>query len=207
MDSSGIPGTIGRESPVHYKYKARITGKSSHAGLAPEKGINAIKIAAEVITKIPSGRIDEGTTANIGTILGGVATNIVPEEVEIEGEIRSFEQRKAEQLLSETQKIFLHITVQNGGHLLFNEHKEYDHFRISSEADVVQKAVKVINDLGLEPIIESAGGGSDANIYNQKGIPSVVLGLGYENVHTKREYITLENLQKSMEIVSGLMRG
>ena len=206
LDSSSVPGTIVNQAPVHYKYEATVIGKAAHAGLEPEKGINAIKIAAEAITKIPSGRIDEGTTTNIGKISGGIATNIVTEEVIINGEIRSFDTQKAERMLKEIKNTFEETASSLNGSVTFEDNKAYDHFIVDEQQECIQKAKKVISSLGRTPTVISAGGGSDANIFNQKNIPSVILGLGYENVHTKQEYIEKENLYASMEIVLGLMR-
>lgn len=207
LDSSSKPGIIINEAPVHYTYEGKIKGKSSHAGIAPEKGINAIKIAGEVITKLPGGRIDFDTTANIGLISGGSATNIVPEEVIIKGEIRSYNKEKAEKLLNETKNIFITITEKNLGVPDFSFSKEYDNFKINEEEHVIQLAKKAIEKSGLVPKVESAGGGSDGNIYNQKGIPSVILGMGYENIHTKNEFMKKDDLFKVMEIVLNIVRG
>ncbi len=152
LDSSSKPGTIIVQAPVHYTYHCKVKGKSSHAGIAPEKGINAIKIAGEVISKLPTGRIDKETTANIGLISGGSATNIVPEETEIKGEIRSYNKEKAEKLLTETENIFITITKNNFGTWDFSYKKEYDNFKISENDEVVTLAKKAIEKASLIPI-------------------------------------------------------
>ncbi|MCL6087147.1 MAG: M20/M25/M40 family metallo-hydrolase, partial [Actinobacteria bacterium] len=68
FDSDGDIGTVINRAPFHNRINFKITGKASHAGGSPEKGINSIKSAALAITNIKSGRIDEETTCNIGVI-------------------------------------------------------------------------------------------------------------------------------------------
>ena len=207
LDSSSKPGVIISEAPVHYTYEGRIKGLASHAGIAPEKGINAVKIAGEVITRLKSGRINESTTCNIGLISGGTATNIVPEEVVIKGEVRSFNRESAKLLMKETEKTFMETTKEYGGIPGFSYEKEYDNFKVENNSPVIIRGINAIKQAGLVPAVKSAGGGSDGNIYNQKGIPSVILGLGYEKIHTKEEYMMKEDLYKVMEIVLNIVKG
>lgn len=207
LDSNSKPGVIINQAPAHFTYESIIQGKSSHAGIAPEKGINAIKIAGEVITKIKSGRIDSETTANIGLISGGTAINIVPEEVKINGEIRSYDKNKAENLLLNTKETINRVVLENGGKEIFTYFKEYDSFKIDENEEVIKIAMSAIKKSGLDPLIESAGGGSDGNIYNQLGIPSIILGMGYENIHTKDEFMRKDDLYKVMEIVLNIVKG
>ena len=89
VDSDGKVGGIVTAAPYQAKVYATIYGKTAHAGVAPEKGVSAISIASKAIAAMTLGRIDEETTANIGSFYGGKATNIVCDEVTIVAEARS----------------------------------------------------------------------------------------------------------------------
>src|SRR6266496_177778 len=100
---SDDPGFLFTKGPSSNHMEFRIHGLESHAGVAPEEGISAIKIAAEGIAAMKLGRIDPETTANIGEIQGGMATNIIPNLVVLKGEARSHSEEKLE---SQTQHMF-----------------------------------------------------------------------------------------------------
>lgn len=106
LDLSGKVGTAAVAAPSMISFKIIVKGKSAHAGFSPEQGIHAIKIAAAAIAKIQNGHVDADTTVNFGLIQGGNARNIVPEEVIIEGEIRSMVQEKALEQVATIKQIF-----------------------------------------------------------------------------------------------------
>ncbi|MGH9903269.1 MAG: M20/M25/M40 family metallo-hydrolase, partial [Pyrinomonadaceae bacterium] len=93
---SDDPGFLFTKGPSADHMEFKIHGLESHAGVAPESGISAIRIAAEAIAGMKLGRIDEETTANIGVIEGGKATNIVTNLVTVRGEARSLSDEKLE---------------------------------------------------------------------------------------------------------------
>ena len=97
LDTAGVMGAITYWSPTSVYLTITFQGKKAHAGVEPEKGINAVKVAAEAVARMPLGRIDEETVANIGTFVGGEARNIVPGSVVLEGMARSHDQAKAGQ--------------------------------------------------------------------------------------------------------------
>src|SRR5699024_12463877 len=102
LDSNGDIGSIVTTAPFQAKINAKVTGKTAHAGLAPEKGASAITIAAKSIAKMPNGRIDDETTANIGYFQGGkrTQTNVVVDEVSIVQEARPIKENKFDTLLT-----------------------------------------------------------------------------------------------------------
>jgi tripeptide aminopeptidase len=79
LDLSGAVGTAARRAPSIISVRAEIRGKAAHAGFEPENGIHAIFAAANAVSRLCMGHVDEETTFNIGTIQGGTATNIVPD--------------------------------------------------------------------------------------------------------------------------------
>jgi len=207
LDNSMSPGRIIVAAPTQYKLLWTVHGKASHAGVAPEKGVSAILAAASGIIKVPQGRIDEETTANIGIINGGKATNIVCDRVDIQAEARSLDERKVEELV-EAMSQSMRAGVEAKGAWLEEQRKlSYPGYRINKNNPVVVSAINAILRSGLEPKLVSAGGGSDGNIFNAAGLTSVNLAIGMKKVHTAEEQIAVKDLVKTAEIVYRLMAG
>lgn len=206
LDASGPVGTIVVQAPAQVGLQATIHGKAAHAGVAPENGINAIVVAAQAITLMKLGRLDSETTANIGIIQGGNATNIVPDKVELRGEARS---RNNDKLEAQMNQMVQAIQDACKAHMVtadITTNHSYSAFSLSEEDYVVQLALEAAQNIGLQPSLASTGGGSDANIINGYGIPSVVLGLGYTNVHTTSESLPISELVKAAEYVLSLIQ-
>src|SRR5271169_6009701 len=125
LDSGGSVGSLVVAAPTHITYEMQILGKSAHAGIEPERGINAIRVSSRIIAEIPDGRIDPETTANIGIIKGGTATNVVPQEVVIKGELRGHGAEKIEQTKSAIFETARRITEQHNARINITEQEEY----------------------------------------------------------------------------------
>lgn len=201
LDSGGSVGKLVVAAPTHITYEMRITGKSAHAGIEPEKGINAIRVAAEVISSVPNGRISADTTANIGIIKGGTATNVVPKEVVIQGELRSHDYKM---LQNTRQTIFdtaRRIVKKNKASIQIAEHEEYQSFKINEHDRFLEFMDGVVNNCGITPVHVTTGGGSDANIFNKRGIKTINISTGMQKVHSHEEYILLKDLYKGSLLV------
>lgn len=205
LDSSGPVGTIIVQAPAQKGIKVKIHGKSAHAGVAPEEGINAIVVAANAISSMKLGRIDHETTANIGVISGGSATNIVPDLVEMKGEARSRNSASLEAQTAHMVEAIEAACAKFGAKADIEVTDSYSGFHLQPDDFVVQLALKAVNHIGLEPIQQGTGGGSDANIINAYGIPSVVLGMGYENIHSTAESISIDQLTKAAQLVAAVI--
>lgn len=206
LDSNGPVGNIIVEAPTQNQFTVEILGKAAHAGVCPEEGINSIKAASVALAQIELGRIDQETTANIGTIKGGKATNIVPGEVKLEGEVRSL---KASKLNSETAKIesiFQEVSQQYGAKCIFNAKDVYPPFNFSAEDQVVKSAIAAFEKLNWPYQLLPTGGGSDANIINGKGVPTVNLATGMEKAHSIEEYQPLDQLEKITVVLLELIK-
>lgn len=201
LDSEGGPSDIYIKAPSHEKLKIKVFGKASHAGVSPETGINAIKTASYAISKMQLGRIDSETTSNIGTINGGRATNIVPDYVEIEGEVRSHNEDKLFNQVLSMENCLKNAINEFGGEYEFKKVREYSCFCLDENDKIVKVASKALKNINLEPKFLISGGGSDANILNSQGITSIVVGCGMKNVHSKSEYLVLEEFYKSCEFI------
>ncbi len=207
LDGEGSPGEIIVGAPGQYKYTINIHGKKAHGGLEPEKGINAVMLAAKALAEVKRyGRIDEETTANIGIIRGGVATNVVPELVTIEGDARSRNAEKLAIIRDEIVNTVVESVKKNGGKVDVEIEKKYNSFLVEEDSDVVKLAKRACEDFGFVPDVCLTGGGSDANFINEYGVPCVILGTGMSAVHTVEEFIEEEDLYNSALMVYGVLK-
>jgi tripeptide aminopeptidase len=200
LDSHQVGGlTIGAPSQNSMKYT--IHGLEAHAGVEPEKGISAIQIAGEAISKMELGRIDYETTCNLGTIQGGKASNIVPNEVQIKAEVRSHNQEKLDLITNKMTNIFQETTqkykLENfQAKVIAKVVNEYHSFKLEETDEPIQLAKKASQSLGIHHVCNIGGGGSDANIFNSKGRKIAIAGTGMKGYHTVNESIYIEDLIK-----------
>ena len=214
LDTSGVDRLIHR-APCANKLRVEITGRESHAGIAPEQGISAIEVAARAIAAMSLGRIDEETTANIGTIRGGQATNIVPRTVVIEGEARSHDPDK---LTRQTEHMIacFHEAAGQLERVIDGEAcqalvrcdvtADYPRMAVPRESPVVALVEAAAARLGRSVAVRAAGGGSDANIYNSHGIETVILGTGMTDVHTVKESVRVADMVRVAELLVEILR-
>lgn len=208
------PDRLINRAPSANRLHLKVLGKEAHAGASPEKGINAIFIASRAIAGIEWGRLDDETTRNIGTLRGGVATNIVPSRVTIDAEVRSHSEAKLNQATDQIIRTFQDAIDAyppnpfNGSLPRFEFHVQPDFKRthIPEDHPVVKLAHKAARGLGRRIRTQSAGGGSDANVFFQKGIVAGVLGTGMQGPHTRDERIALADMVKACELVLEIIR-
>ena len=206
------PEEVINQAPSSYQYHLEVRGKSAHAGIEPEKGINAIRILAFVLSSLPTGRIDEETTANIGKLQGGTAVNIVPEFAEAMGEFRSHSEEKIERLKKEIEskvkEIFEGLPKTEEGlpsyKLKFD--KVFQGFYIPEDDPLCQLVRKAGERIGLSIALKKKEGGSDANIFNANGKRCLILGVGMQKVHTKEEFIRKKDLINSARLVLEIVK-
>ena len=205
LDCGGQVGEIINAAPSQNSLKIIIHGKAAHAGSNPEEGINAIQVAGFVLSRMKLGRIDEETTTNIGIISGGKATNIVPDKVTLEGEVRSRNEEKLEKYTEQLKKIAEDTAQEFRAKAEVKTNREYYCYNLSADDRVVKIAMKAARDIGLQPELHPSGGGSDANVFNKKGFPSVDLAIGMEKVHTVDEYILVKSLKNTVKYVLSII--
>ncbi|MFC7441023.1 M20/M25/M40 family metallo-hydrolase [Laceyella putida] len=205
LDSDGEVGEIITAAPSQVKVLATIHGKAAHAGVNPEDGISAIQVASRAISKMRLGRIDEETTANIGRFQGGTASNVVPERVEILAEARSRNPLKLRKQVDSMVKAFHEAAEEFKAKAEVETQTLYPSFQFTEEDLVVQKAKEAVKRIGRTPRIGASGGGSDANVIAGHGIPTVNLGIGYQNIHTTKERMPIKELVKATELVVALI--
>jgi tripeptide aminopeptidase len=206
LDTGGDIGTVIVKTPTHYSFSAKIIGKTAHAGIEPEKGLNAIFVAAKAISACKFGRIDKDTVCNIGKIKGGGATNIVPDIVSFKGEVRSLSNKKVKHQLSIIEETFNSEVKGLGAQLIFKKKKEYKSFDVSNEKKILELCKSASEKIGIPHIETSSGGGSDANIFNEMRIPTVVLSTGMKNVHTINEEIKISDMVKATAYILSIIK-
>jgi tripeptide aminopeptidase len=206
FDCSRRPGTFIRSAVGCSLFTATVHGTSSHAGVAPEKGVNAIAIAAKAVSAIRLGRLDQQMTASVGKISGGEATNVVPDRCIVEGEVRSFDGAQIAAYLQSVQQAFDTAAGAAGGRVGFDVAEDFRPFVLDPASEVYRWTTETLGALGLEPAGIEYLGGSDANMLNASGLPAVNLGIGAQNPHANDEFILLEDLHTTAEIAAALIR-
>jgi len=206
FDVDGDIGTIVFKAPSQIKFNAVIRGKAAHAGINPGEGINAIKISSKAISDMKLGQVDEETTANIGVIRGGRAINIVPDLVELEGEVRSHRESSLENQVQHMQMVIDKAVCKYGGEVDYQIERLYSGFELPLESDIINLVKKSIIEMGLKPEFTASGGGSDANIYNERGLPTINLGVGMEKVHSTEERVKVKSLVELVELIIRIIK-
>ncbi len=194
LDAAGTPGGIVTGAPTQYTFIANFEGVASHAGVAPEKGISAIRMAAEATCAMQLGRLDTRTTANVGTIHGGRATNVITARCEITGECRSLDRDRVESVKAEMDAIMHSAAEKAGGSVDIVWRLEYEGFEVAEDGPEVTLVSAAMRDVGFEPKTYLTGGGSDANVLAALGIPTVALACGMIGVHGEDEQIAVADL-------------
>jgi tripeptide aminopeptidase len=155
---------------------------------------------------MPAGRIDEQTTANIGLVSGGSATNVVPERCRVEGEARS---RDREKLAAQLERMIEAVNVaaaECGVDATVTLEEDFVGFDLGQDDLPVRIAAAALADVGVGPVFIGTGGGADTNVFNARGLPSVNLGVGFENVHSAQESIALTRLVELYELAHAIVR-
>ena len=212
---SDDPGFLFTKGPSANHLEFKIHGLESHAGVAPEDGISAIRIAAEAINNMKLGRIDEVTTANIGVIRGGEATNITTNLVELKGEARSLSEDKLKAQCDHMVKCFEdaaakhEVTVEGKTTKAWVEsivEPEYYSMDVPDSSHVVQLVIQAAARMGLDVKTMASGGGCDANIFNRKGIECANLGTGMRAIHTVNEWLDVKDMYASAEMTLEILK-
>ncbi|MVP00124.1 M20/M25/M40 family metallo-hydrolase [Paenibacillus lutrae] len=206
LDSNGEIGGIAVAAPARAEIRIVMYGKSAHAGVNPEDGISAIQVASKAIARMKLGRIDSETTANIGSFSGIGPLNVVCDRVVLEAEARSIVQEKLVAQLEAMKEACLSTAADYGTTCDFESDIAYPAFMYEDNAPVVQLAMKALEGIGCKTSTFHSGGGSDANIFNGMGIPTVNLAVGYKEIHTTQENIAVSDLVKTAEAVVAIIR-
>ena len=214
LDVDGVCELITR-APAANQVNVTINGLAAHAGICPEQGLSAIQIAAEAIAGMRLGRLDEETTANLGVVQGGLASNIVPDCVVIRGETRSLSVLKLEAQTAHMRERFeaaaagRSVVVGGRTHraqVKVEARRQYEALDVREDASIVRLMRTAAERSGRSCRTRSTGGGSDANVFAARGIEIANLGCGMREIHTVNEWIDLKDVVVTAELVLGAMR-
>ncbi len=205
LDLSGKIGDAALQAPTLISFAAQFTGKASHAGFAPEKGVHAIAMAGHSIAKLQLGHVDDDTTVNVGLIEGGLATNIVPESCILRGEVRSFDHDKAINIMKQIEGIYQETATQFGGSVEVTTTFGSIAYSVPATHPVVTRFNLAAESLGFKTRLTKTFGGSDNNNFMLHNITGIVLACGMHQVHSCEEYTTVEDLTGIASIVQQLM--
>ena len=200
FDCSAAVGQVVVEAPTALDFTIRFIGKEAHSAVAPHNGINAISMATHSLAKIDLPQKNGDTVFNIAKINGGDHNNVIPGEVTVGGEIRSFDRENVDSYLEQIGSVAESVVKGYEGSFEFNHKLRYSSFRLSQNSSVLRIARAAIENSNSKFVPIQYFAGSDANIFNEKKIAAVNLGLGYVNNHSPDEYYDLSDLSKSVEI-------
>jgi tripeptide aminopeptidase len=204
LDTSGPPGWIVTAAPWHDILTIKVDGRAAHAGIEPEKGISALQVAARAIARIPLGRLDVETTANVGIFNSGKATNVVPAVAEVRAEVRSLTPAKVLAHVDVIRTIFEQEAQSAGAHVTIHESRAYGGYRRSESDPAPAMAAAAWRDLGGEPHFRPTGGGSDANVFAMHGIEGAVISCGYRDPHAVTEHLPWQDLWDTTRWVAAI---
>jgi len=192
--------------PSYMSIDVDITGKAAHAGMEPEKGISSIKAASYAISMLKEGWIDKETTVNVGIIKGGQVLNAVPEKTNVKIECRSQSHEKCVRQSNLIKEVFLTAAKSIGARAEVKMELSMKASHISEDAEVVEIAKRAVSSVGLKPNVRIICGGTDASNYNEKGIETVVIGMGAKAEHTKEESIAVVDMERAVDIIQHIFK-
>lgn len=200
FDCSAKVGQAVVTAPAKLNFELSVIGHESHSAVAPEKGISAISMASEIISKIDLPSKKNDTIFNVGKICGGKKNNIIPGEVLLNGEIRSFKNEMINAYLNRIETVSRKVSAKYGGEFNFTHSLDYNSFKLDESSKPVKIMQKAAKQAGISYEAIKYLAGSDANIFNENGIPSINIGLGYMNNHSSEEYIEIEDLLNAINL-------
>lgn len=206
VDNIGPPMKVCIAAPFITHIDATFRGLTAHAGVEPEKGISAIAVAGEVISKIKWGRIDRETTCNVGLIKGGTGRNVVPKMAEIKAETRSHDKQKMLKLNQKIRKTFNEIAKKHRAKLDFVIEDICPGYKLNTKDPLLKKVSAVARKMRMPVNFEKSGGATDANVFSGRGIKVINISAGYQNCHTTKEFILVSDMVKITEFLVEFVR-
>ncbi len=205
LDHAGPVGEVVVATPTQQKIRADFAGVEAHAGVNPEDGSSAIAAAAAAITRMQLGRLDEGTTANVGLVAGGTSGNVVPGHCGIQAEARSLDAARAAEVAGQISDACAWGASEHGCDVDVRIEELFRGYRLPPSSPALALAETGLRGAGLEPARVAIGGGSDANALRLDGFDCVLLSNGTAAVHTADETVSARSLDKMLEVCEGIV--
>jgi len=204
LDHASPIGEVLTAAPTYQRIVAEFEGLEAHAGIRPEDGNSAIEAAAAAIGAMPLGRLDEGTTANVGVIRGGVASNVVAGECRLECEARSLDDGSVAEATATIVDACTWAATERGCDVDVDVTEVFRGYRQGSGAPAVALARAALERCGIEPREVATGGGSDANALVARGFECVLLANGTEANHTPSESVAAARLTEMLGVCEAI---
>ncbi|MBX5470640.1 MAG: M20/M25/M40 family metallo-hydrolase [Thermoleophilaceae bacterium] len=205
FDHASPLGELIIAAPTYYRIEARFHGHAAHAGIRPENGRNAIAAAARALDRMQLGRLDAETTANVGLISGGSARNVVAERCAVELEARSLDQQRIAAVVADMVDAITEAASDFDCDVETDVAELSRGYRLPRGSRPVAVACEALERLGVEPVLRSTGGGSDASVFQARGVPCVNVADGSERNHQPDERIAVEALERLLDLALGLV--
>ena len=205
FDHASPIGELIVAAPTLYRVEGRFRGAPAHAGIRPEDGRNAIAAAAAAISSLELGRIDEQTTANVGRIEGGTATNVVAERCRVELEARSLDHDRAGDVVARIVDALTAAASDAECDVELIVEEEFRAYRLPRSSAPVQAAIGALESSRIEPRLVPTGGASDANVFQARGLPCLNVANGTERNHEPDESVTVQALETMLDVALGLV--
>jgi tripeptide aminopeptidase len=205
FDHATAIGELILAAPTYYKVTADFSGRAAHSGISPEQGRSAVLAAAKAIEAMQLGRLDAETTANVGRIEGGTATNVVPARCRVEAEVRSLDDEKATSRAGEMVDALTWAASSTETDVDTRIEEQFRAYRLGQEDPCVAVAAAALRDCGVEPVYTSSGGGSDANAFAAKGYSCLNVANGTELNHTPNERVSVWALERMLDVTLRLL--
>jgi len=204
-DQAAPIGEVVLGAPSSVAIEATFRGRASHAGMYPEEGRSAIAAAARAIADMRLGRVDPETSANVGTIEGGQARNIIPDRCSFRAEARSHDEDKLSDLVREMTETMTFAATLEECEVETSVSRSYRAYRFKQSDPVVALAAAALERTGYTPTYTLSGGGADANVFNERGLACLNLANGMAEIHTPDEHIAVADLDGMVEVTLALL--
>ena len=201
LDLSGSVGAAAIKAPSLAVFQAKVIGKAAHAGFAPEEGVHAIAVASKAVSRIWQGHVGDQMTVNVGKIAGGGATNVVPDQCVVTGEVRGFVHLKVLEQLEEIRQVFEQEAGAVGGRVEYETEICFCAYETPETHPVVKRFERACMSTGVCPRLTATFGGSDQHHLSEHGITGIVLASAMHQVHSCEEYTTISEMEQVSRIV------
>ncbi len=206
LDHASPIGEVIIAAPTYHRLEATFDGTEAHAGIQPEAGHSAIEAATAAVARMRLGRLDEETTANVGVIEGGTASNVVAGRCRIDAEARSLDEIKASEAVGAMVDACTWAASEHGCDLDADVSEIFRGYKLAASAPAVQMAITALERCGHDAVLASTGGGSDANALCAAGFECVLLANGTDANHTPEESVAAERIVQMLDVCEALVR-
>jgi tripeptide aminopeptidase len=204
LDHASPIGEVILSAPTYNRIEAEFHGAEAHAGIRPEDGCSAIAAAAAAIGQMQLGRLDPETTANVGVIGGGTASNVVPGLCRIEAEARGLDETRTAAVTQGIVDACAWGAGEQRCDLEVDVREVFRGYRLRPSAPAVEIAREGLRRRGIEPVDRTTGGGSDANAFCARGFDAVLLANGTEANHTPAESVAAGRITEMLGVCEAI---